>query len=258
MAQREANEAIFAQVPVSDSWVPKDSELIEAIRIKVERIHGDQVRIVQIGELDKAACAGVHVSNTREIRMLLVTGLTSARPAGDFEIEFETGRKAMETALGLSAIGLQAAEALRAQTEDLLNAVQNLKAEAHRAQESLREYAAQALSRLEPERLEGVRLYSGAFRGVDKRTLVDAANAMVRGERTAAILASVDERLMMLVATSNDLEVDSRLILSEALSPIGGRGGGGRNFASGGANDGAGAEAALAAAKGALLKTLSK
>jgi len=255
--QEQANEAIAAQLPVSDVWVSKESELIASVRIKVDRIHGDKVRIVSIGELDKAACAGVHIQNTRELKMLLVTKLTSARPVGDYEIEFETGRQAMQTALRLSSIGLQAAETVRAQPEQLLSALTNLKGELQMAQDALRSYGRQALARLEPEKAQGVRLYSGIFESLDKKTLVDSANDFVKEDRTVAILASVDERLMLIVATSKDLDLDSREVLNDGLKVVEGKGGGGKNFASGGSNQAQKAKEALEAAKASLINRLA-
>jgi alanyl-tRNA synthetase len=215
------------------------------------------VRVVTIGDLDKAACAGVHIQNTRELKMLLVTKLTSARPVGDFEIEFETGRRAMQTALRLSSIGLQAAESVRAQPDHLLNALSNLKGELLGAQDAVRAYGRQALKRLEPEKVEGVRLYSGIFDGLDKKTLVDSINELIGADRTVAIMASVDERLTLFVATSKDLEIDSREVLNRGLKVVDGKGGGGKNFASGGASHPQRAKEALDAAKDGLRALLT-
>jgi alanyl-tRNA synthetase len=251
-AQEQANDSIAAQLPVSDVWASKDSEVISNIRIKVDRIHGEKVRIVSIGELDKAACAGVHIQNTRELKMLLVTKLTSARPVGDYDIEFETGRQAMKKAMRLSNISLQAAELVKAQPEHLVNALTNLKSELQVAQEAMRSYGKQALARLEPEKMQGVRLYSGIFEGLDKKTLIDSANELVKGDRTVAIIVSRDERLMLIVATSKDLDLDSREILADGLKVVEGKGGGGKNFASGGASQPQKAKEALGAAKDGL------
>jgi alanyl-tRNA synthetase len=235
IAQQEANHAIMAQLPITEQWVSKDSDVIKDIRIKVERIHGDKVRIINIGEIDKAACAGVHIQNTRELRMLLVTKLTSARPAGDFEIEFETGKTAMESALRLATVGLQASDTFGARPDDLVSAIDNLKEEMKGLRSALRRYSQASLANLKPEKYGGVRIYSGSFEGIDKKALIDAANDLTKEERTVVVMASADDRLLLVVASSKDLELDSREILLEALKPVEGKGGGGRNFASGGA-----------------------
>ncbi len=233
-AQEEANAAIAAQLQVTETWAAKDSEVVKQIRIKAERIHGDKVRIVSIGEIDKAACAGVHIQNTRELRMLLVTKLTSARPHGDFEIEFETGRRAMETALHLSTATLQAAEMLGAVPSDLVSALFNLTSDADRMRASLRSFSKDAIARLQPEKEGEANIVSGVFEGVDKKSLIDAANEHVRKEKTVAILAAVSDKVLLVIASSQDLNLDCRAILNEALGAIGGRGGGSKSFATGG------------------------
>ncbi|MEM0448521.1 MAG: DHHA1 domain-containing protein [Methanomassiliicoccales archaeon] len=258
MAQSEANEAIASQLPVSEVWTSKDSDLLKQVRIKADKIHGDRVRIVKIGEIDKAACAGIHVQNTREIKMIVITRLVSARPMGDYEIQFEVGRKAIDTALRLSSLALQASEAAGSRPDDLINAIANLKNDVSVKSALLKTYAKAALANLMPEKIEGARVYSGVFEGLDKKTLIDTVNKITNEERTAAILAALDDKLMLIVATSNDLEVDSRKILAEALEPLGGKGGGKMHFASGGASDPSKGTIAVRMAKEALKKALSE
>jgi alanyl-tRNA synthetase len=249
IAQSEANEAITAQLPVTEEWVAKDDPYLADTRIKLDRIHGDKVRIVKIGEIDKAACAGVHIQNTRELRMLLVTKLTSARPAGDFEIEFETGKLAMADALKYSAIGLQAAELLGARPDDLPSAVTNMKEELETSKGALKKFSKESLKGLSPERFEDIDIYSGLFENVDRKAVVDAANALIERPKTVCVLGTADEKLMLLVAASKDVDIDCRGVLSDALSRVSGRGGGARNFASGGAPTAEGAEEVVKRAK---------
>jgi alanyl-tRNA synthetase len=234
--QIEANEAIAAQLPVSEMWASKDSPIVKEIRVKVDRIHGDKIRIINIGDIDKAACAGVHIQNTRELKALLVTKLSSARPTGDFEIEFQTGREAIESALALSIVSIQASEGLGANPEDLIKALDNLKAELENKKLALKRYSKEILSNLEPEKYEGVRIYSGSYQGIDKKTLVDCANQFAANERSVCIMSSSDDKLMLIVASSKDLAIDCREVLTETLKAFEGKGGGGKNFASGGAS----------------------
>ncbi len=235
-AQEEANAAIASQLPVSEVWVSKDSPILKEIRIKVERIHGEKVRIVNIGDIDKAACAGVHIQNTRELKMLLVTKLSSARPAGDYEIEFQTGRDAVGSALALSTIALQASEGLGANPEDLIKALDNLKSELESKKLALKRYSKEMLASLEPEKYEGVRIYSGSYQGIDKKALVDCANQFASNERSMCVMSSSDDKLMLIIASSKDLDIDCKNVLTETLRAFEGKGGGGKNFASGGAS----------------------
>jgi alanyl-tRNA synthetase len=234
-AQSEANAAIASQLPISEMWVSKDSPIVQEIRVKVDRIHGDKIRIINIGDIDRAACAGVHVQNTRELKVLLITKLSSARPAGDYEIEFQTGRNAIDRALELSTVSLQASESLGANPEDLVKAVDNLKNELEGKKLALKKYSKEMLANLEPEKYEGVRIYSGSYQGIDKKAIVDCANQFVSNDRSVCVMSSSDDKLMLIVASSKDLAIDCKDVLIQTLESFGGKGGGGKNFASGGA-----------------------
>ncbi len=218
-AQESVLSAIDENLPVTVRSVPKDDPSLAEARIKVERIHGDEVRVVSIGDIDRAACAGVHVRSTKELDMLLVTKFTSARPAADFEVEFEIGEAAKRTALHLSAAALRAAEALGSRPQDLDSALSNALHGRDKQAQQLRAYEERALNELIPSNIGGIDLYSGLFGGMDRKV----------------VLGSADEKLMLVVACSPDLDVDCRVVLNEALAPQGGKGGGKKHFATGGA-----------------------
>ncbi|HHT76043.1 MAG: alanine--tRNA ligase-related protein [Methanomassiliicoccaceae archaeon] len=233
-AQEMALEAIEADLPVTIEIVPKDDPSLGEARMKAERIHGDEVRVVSIGEIDRAACAGVHVRSTKEIGMLLVTKFTSARPTADFEVEFQVGGAAKRTALQLSAAALRATESLGARVQDLDRALNNVLRDREMQAEQLRVYEEKALNELIPSRIGGVDLYSGLFGAMDKKMLLDAA-ARFTEDHAACVLGSAGDRFMLVVACSPDVDMDCAALINEVLSPYGGRGGGKMQFATGGA-----------------------
>ena len=87
----EVNDLIFQGLEVKAAVLSKDRVDGSRTRIKMDRIHGDSVRVISIGDYDEAACAGVHVRNTNEVGFLMITKFTSAKPVGDWEIEFQIG-----------------------------------------------------------------------------------------------------------------------------------------------------------------------
>jgi alanyl-tRNA synthetase len=246
-AEEMAMDAIAADLPVRERTVKKDDPSLADTRIKMERIHGDTVRVVEIGDIDQAACAGVHVRSIGELGLVLVTKFVSARPAADYEVEFEVGERAKRRALELSMTALRASESLGSRPQDLLGALDNLKGERERQNLALKRYGAKALADLVPSEIGGVRLYSGIFESMDKKTITDAANEFV-SEGAACVLGTTGERFMLIVACAPSIPVDCVAVLNEALGKIGGKGGGKKNFASGGAQDAARAEEAMVAA----------
>jgi len=233
--QRSVNESIRAGLRTTESWVGRDDPMMRDIRIKLERIHGKRIRIVQVGDLDRAACAGIHVRKTSEIRALLVTKLTSAKPVGDYEIEFEVGEAAVTDGLDLASIGLHASAIMGSNPQDLVSALNNLKREVQVSMDALKKFSKEALRSVQPQIVGGANLYVGLFDGVDKKALIDAANSIIRGESSACVFASKEDRLLLLVACNPKLNIDCVSILTEALKLAGGKGGGQRNFVMGGA-----------------------
>lgn len=232
-AEVKVEEAIESSLPIAERTVAKGDPLLADARVKLERIQEDDVRVIEIGDVDRAACAGVHVHDTAEIGMLLVTALTSARPAAEFEVEFMVGDAAKRRALELSYIALQTAEVMGSRPHDLPSAVRNTLRDGERREMALRRYESMALERLEPSIVGGVRVFSATFDGMDKRALIEAANNIIK-ERAACVLGSKGDKFMLIVACHPELDVDCVAILNKTLEPMGGRGGGKRHFATGG------------------------
>ncbi|MDD1767428.1 MAG: DHHA1 domain-containing protein [Methanomassiliicoccales archaeon] len=233
--QESVNDSIAAGLPVAESLVRREDPSLKETRVKLDRIQGDEVRIVQIGDLDRAACAGIHVGNTSETGALLITKLVSAKPIGDFEIEFEVGDKAIRGSLDLASMELHAAATIGSNPRDLVSALANMKKEIQNTKDSLKKLSRDALRNIKPQAVGSVRLYAGLFDGIDKKALMDTANGQIREEKAACIFASKDDRLLLLVACNPEMNIDCIKIVNETLKPVGGKGGGQKNFAMGGA-----------------------
>jgi len=233
-AELEAQACIDRDLDVAEKLVNKDDPSLQETRIKIERIHGDKVRIVSIGDIDQAACAGVHVKSTGEIKMILVTKLISAKPTGDYEIEFEVGEKALDRSINLSWIASVSSDLTGSQPQDLPSAIANLRAENERMKRSLERSGERALAEIGPKLVNGYRLYYGLFEEVDKKALSAKASELTKKEESACILGTVTDRLMIIVACHPRLDLDCSAILNSILSRYEGRGGGSRSFATGG------------------------
>ena len=256
-AEKEALEIITEGPLTWEENMSKDDPALQKCRVKLEKVHGESVRVVHIGEYDSAACSGIHVKNVSELKLILVTKFVSARPAGDYEVEFEVGEKALGKALELSVFGLRAAERIGAQPADMLSALDNMKKEELIKESALKKYGAQAIANLVPSHIGDIELYSGSFEAIDKRMLMDGANGLINAG-TACIIGSTGEHFTLLIAAGPDVDVDCVAILNEALSKVGGRGGGKKNFATGGSSSPDRAEEVIVAAIAALSRALEK
>lgn len=234
-----ANSAIKDNLTVTKSIMSKDDPELEKVRIKKERIEGDEVSVVSIGDIDLSACSGVHVMETSELGMLFVSRKVSAGKDG-IAIHFEIGDTAKNTALGLANICLMTAETANSKSEDLVRAVSNLMHEAETGRGLARSFAEAQIKAVEPIQIGGVDIYSGIFKWADRKTLSDATES-IRSKGGIAVMISIGDSLSVLLA-SGVPKVDCKTILGKVLTEFGGRGGGKPEFAQGGAPDNSAAE----------------
>ena len=233
-AVHEVNDIIAAGAEVTCQHVNRENIGEGGPRVKLDRISDRMVRVVSIGEHDSAACAGVHLKNAMEVGMLLVSKFTSAKPAGDWEIEFQVGPEAVRTAVDHSIRSLMLAERMGALPQDSLTAFDNRDRELTKAREALKTYGKLALSSLRPEKLGEWKFYSGSFTGLDRKLVMEKANEMVADGNSIAALVCQDDKTFLVLACSADVKLDCVSLLNSVLSQHGGRGGGKPNFASGG------------------------
>lgn len=233
-AVHEVNDIIAAGAEITCQHVDRENMGEGGPRVKLDRISDRMVRVVSIGHYDSAACAGVHLKNAREVGMMLITKFTSAKPAGDWEIEFQVGPEAIRTAVDHSVRSLMLAERMGALPQDSLTAFDNRDRELARSREALKAYGKLALSSLQPEKLGDRKFYSGSFTGLDRKMVMEKANEMVAEGNSVAALVCQDDKTFLVLACSAEVKLDCVSLLNSVLSPHGGRGGGKPNFASGG------------------------
>ncbi len=234
-AVHEVNDIIAAGAEVTCQHVDRENMVEGGPRVKLDRIADRMVRVVSIGDHDSAACAGVHLRDAKEIGMLLVSKFTSAKPAGDWEIEFLVGPEAVSAAVDHSVRSLILAERLGSLPQDSLTAFDNRDRELVRAREALKAYGRLALSSLRPEQLNDKKFFSGSFAGLDRKMVMEKASELVAGGGSVAALVCQDDKTFLVLACSTDVKLDCVSLLNSVLSQHGGRGGGKPNFASGGA-----------------------
>ena len=257
LAIARANEIIAADTEVIVQEVPKDSPLLGNVRMKAERIEGDKVRIVRIGDFDAAACGGVHVKCAGEIGGIAAVRLVSGRQASDLSVQFEIGYKAIQAASVLAVSTLSISEALGCAPENVEPTVRNLKAENESLSERLKASSKDALGSLEPEKIGGFSLYSSTLQGADRKTMTDVASKLIRQEGAIVLLCDVSDNAFMIVACNEKIAVDCPSLLNKGLGKMKGRGGGKKNFAQGGGSDKQYAPEAFKLVKDSLLEMIS-
>ncbi len=242
-AMEFANRVISENHAVIRSMMSRDDPDIEKIRVKLERIEEQEISVVEIEDVDLAACCGIHVMETSEIGAIFVDKKVSARQDG-IEIHFRIGDDAIAASMKLAASCLSIIDDLGSKPSDIEKTVANMKAELESAKKQLKASVSQSIRSLEPTTVNGVEVYSGVFHTSDRTVLMDAAETYRKKGGIAAFVGQGDN-LSVMIASGN-AKVSCKDILSEVLTSFGGRGGGKPDFAQGGVQDVSKADEVLA------------
>jgi alanyl-tRNA synthetase len=231
-AERRANEVVWENRPVLVSYRHSSEDL--GLRKPTER--EGEIRIVSIEDLDRSACGGTHVRATGEIGPILIRKLDRIR--GNQRIEFLCGWRAVERARAdfeaLSAVARSFSSPL-GETPALVEGQREKLLEVERAHRKLAVELAQARGR---ELYGNIAPDAGGIRRIERRvtTLSDdlraEAQSFVAGAKSVYV-AIGEEPPAILLAASPDSGVHAGNVLKNALTAVGGRGGGNATLAQG-------------------------
>ena len=221
---RDIIEHLFPNLEEARKKFPK-------IRAMEDRISGE-VRVIEVDGYDYAACARNHASNSKECEFFLVTSFSKA-DGGAYEIRFEVGEKAKIAALEHSSLLMKVAVTLGASIPTIEKTTLNLLREVEALNRKIRNLTEKEASAVKAEDINGAKLYSKSFEGLETKILMDKAGKLIRNARSVVIFANKADRCFILLAKSSDLKFDSAEILRDVLTSFGGKGGGKDDFASG-------------------------
>ena len=240
-AEERANAIVAEARPVVVAF--EDAATAAGLRKASDR--AGTLRVVSIADVDRSACGGTHVRSTSEIGAVLLRSVEKVRKST--RVEFVCGARAIRRArrdyeslttiaASLSASLDDAAGLVSAQGERLKdgdNARKKLEKElaAFRMRER---YDAAAVGEY------GIRtvVIRDAASADELRALAQAAFALPR----VVVVGALTDPPSVLLATSEDSDVDAGRTLKEKLAAVGGRGGGSPRLAQGSVPDAAAVE----------------
>ena len=219
--ERRANEAVRADLPVR-AWFPEPDELARlSYRSKLELT--EDVRIVEIGDIDRCACCAPHVAHTGEIGVIKI--FTAERHRGGVRVTILCGSDAeaddREKSAQVAALSAQ----LSVRQADVVPAVQRLLDEIaqHKAA------AAELERRLNAQRLQLLQETPGSICVIDRfddpvamREFVNAG-MLLAGGVCAAVTGSDAEGYRYIIGSRT---LDLRAAAKTINAAISGRGGG--------------------------------
>ncbi len=250
------NREIWHNHPVESHQMGYRDALDRGAMALFSEKYGDVVRVVEVPGFSMELCGGTHVRTTGQIGLFRIVS-ESGVAAGVRRIEAVTGPQAFERARRDEATVREAARLLRTREDNLLVRIQGLQEELRDAQRALdrarslgsADVVGQLLAAAQD--VDGVRVVAatvGVSDADELRALGDRLREQI-GSGIAVLAAVLGDRVSLLaVATDDVIRRGARAdqVLRDAVSPLGGRGGGKAHMAQGGMPDAARVDEALA------------
>jgi alanyl-tRNA synthetase len=251
-AEKLANDMMIENRSVEVRYVSRDEAASLGLR-KLPPAGRDRLRLIDIRDFDLTACGGTHVSATGQIGGILLRKFEKVRQG--YRVEFVAGQRAVATARRDYMTLSDAAALFSAHIYDVpqqvrksLDEIRTLRKQLEQSQDELA--AAQATTLLaEAPASKGRKVIVRTFADRDLNFVKLLAQKLTRQSSEAiALLATMLPPPAFIFAQSSGQPYDMGALLKETLSKLGGRGGGSKDMAQGGAPAAEGIEAALAAA----------
>jgi alanyl-tRNA synthetase len=250
-AERLANQTVLENRGVDIRFVTRDEAEKLGLR-KIPPTGRDQLRLIDVRDFDITACGGTHVSHTGQVGAILLRKSEKVRQG--YRVEFVAGERAVAAARRDFSTLTATAALFSAHIHDVpqqarksLDEIKSLRKQSEQAQDELAAAQAAALLAETPES-NGRKLLARTFADRDLNFLKLLAQKLTRQSPAIALLATESPQPALVFAQSAGQPHDMGALLKETLSKLGGRGGGSKDLAQGGAPQSAGLAAALDAA----------
>jgi alanyl-tRNA synthetase len=256
-AERLANEIILENRAVDIRFVPREEVAKLGLR-KDPVADRDELRIIEIRDVDVSACGGTHVRQTGQIGCILLRKAERVRQG--WRVEFVAGQRAVATARRdfttlTDAAGLFSANIydVPMQARKSLDEIRSLRKQQEQSLEELA--AAQAAALLaETEEKGGRKVIVRTFPDRELNFINLLAQKLTRlSPHAVALLATTSPRVALVFAQSAGQSAsqsagqsfDMGALMKETVASLGGRGGGSKDMAQGGVPSADGVEEAL-------------
>lgn len=244
-AELLANQVIAEDRPVSIQYATAEEARAMGVR-KIPPAEREKLRLIDIKDFDLNACGGTHVRSTGQIGSILLRKISKEKQG--FRVEFVCGMRAVSTARKdfetlTDAAGVSSTHIYEVPTQ-IRKLMDEGKAGAKREHKLLEEIASLTADSMLASLGDG-RVVRRYYEDRDLVFIKLLAQRLTRQGEVVALLGCGGSQPAVVFAQSAGLPNDMGALMKEALAELGGRGGGNKEMAQGGATDASKIEAAL-------------
>ncbi len=207
----------------------KEAAKIPGLRIKLDRIKDEKIRIVEVKDCDIAACAGTHALKTGFIGNFLVTRFNLVR--GAYEIRFKTNIS--DDLFELARIARKTASIIKKDVKEVPEFIENLMQENEKKTTKLRELSASLVKEFKEEKISKINFVYNTFDEVEKKQLIDQAALLKKEKTVVCFLNKLGDNAQIIIVASEDSGFKANELLKDVMEKFNGKGGGRENFAMG-------------------------
>ncbi|NRA52750.1 MAG: alanine--tRNA ligase [Gammaproteobacteria bacterium] len=227
--------------------------------------YGDEVRVVDMGELSVELCGGTHVSNTGDIGLFKIIS-EAGIAAGVRRIEVVTGAYAFAHVQALETKLAATAAVIKSDPASLIEKSQALVDKNRQLEKELSELKAKLASQQgaglldQVSEINGIKVLVAQLEGVDSKTLRGSVDELKNKLGSGIVMLAVAEgnKVSLISGVTKDLisKVKAGELVNMVAQQVGGKGGGRPDMAMAGGSDVAALPAALASVAGWLSEKL--
>lgn len=238
-AERMANEIIYQNIGVN-FLTPSKKELKKLNLRRDLPNTNEQIRVVQIGDLDINACCGVHPSRTLDLQAIKIKRWEKHK--GATRIEYLAGKRAIEDYFKKDDFRNQICKFLNCGEQDAINSVNKLSNELKACKDENRQIKIEISDYqikdmiMSAENLGDISVITKIYESGDLKHISKIAEKIVLNDNMIVLLAVKNEEKANLIfaASKNINSISMNDLLKDAITLIDGRGGGSNFLAQGG------------------------
>lgn len=229
------NRQVMQSIPVTTQLMPKEAAIASGACAFFGDKYEDQVRVLEVAGISKELCGGTHVHNTASIGLFQIVS-EGAIASGVRRIEAVTGIAALQLVQRREAILEQLTTSLKVKPEELPQKIQDLLNKVCDLNKQMEQLTLQSLSLSSFAKqvlTTGTQVYSRLLtEGLAANTL---RTAVLKAQQEAGdssvviLLAQQQGKVSVICSVGKTLAVQypATTLLQQAISTIGGKGGGG-------------------------------
>lgn len=234
------NDIIFKDLEVK-MYTPSKKQL-DSIDLRRDLPNTDNdIRIVEIEDLDINACCGVHPKSTLEVRLIKLTKLEKIKKG--FRISYLAGQRAINYSLERDKYLNEICKLLKSTDSEAINYINIIKDKLDNSHKVVNELESQlALKEFKNLKenalvIDNISIIINKFENQDIKYINKIASCINLDNDTIGLFAIDNDITSYIYCCSKELKhIDMNKLLKQTLSSVGGRGGGNYFLAQGSSN----------------------